>query len=167
MLHHAVFRVAEACDDVVVVLAPDAQAPRFPPGVPVRIARDPREGEGPLAGLAAGLSEVSSELVLVAAGDMPDLAPPVLTEMLRVANDAPVQAVALSDGGRARPLPCVVRTDIGRSHAHALLRSGERSLRSLLDSCRVAVIDEATWHRLDPSRGTLHDVDAPEDLRGP
>jgi hypothetical protein len=30
---------------------------------------------------------------------------------------------------------------------------------------RTAVIDEATWTALDPSRSTLHDVDEPSDLK--
>jgi molybdopterin-guanine dinucleotide biosynthesis protein A len=166
LLHHAVIRVAEACGEVVVVLAPDADAPPFPPGLPVRVARDLLEAEGPLAGLAAGLAAVSTDRVLVAAGDMPRLSPPVLVEMLRVAHEAPVHAVALAEAGRTRPLPCVLSTARARTHAHALRRSGERSLRALLDSLRVAVIDEPTWRTLDPRGGTLHDVDTPGDLHG-
>ncbi len=53
LLHHAVLRVAEVADDVVVVLAPGASGAGLPPGV--RVANDPTEGEGPLAGLHAGL----------------------------------------------------------------------------------------------------------------
>lgn len=166
LLHHALIRVAEACGDVVVVLAPDADVPSFPPGLPVRVARDLQEAEGPLAGLAAGLAAVSTARVLVVAGDMPRLSPPVLVEMLRVAQEAPVQAVALAEAGRARPLPCVLSTVQARAHAHALRRSGERSLRALLDSLRVAVIDESTWRHLDPRGGTLDDVDTPSDLHG-
>ena len=63
-----------------------------------------------------------------------------------------------------RPLPCVVRADTARTVVPALLHDGERRFRALLDACRVAVIDEATWTALDPSRGTLRDVDVPADL---
>jgi molybdenum cofactor guanylyltransferase len=165
LLQHPVTRLAEACGDVIVVLAPGAEVPLFPPGLPVRVAHDANEGEGPLAGLAAGLAAVSTDIALVAAGDMPRLAPPVLEEMLRVASAAPVDGVALQDGASFRPLPCVLRTTVAQTHAHALLHRGERSLRALLSSLRIAVIDEATWAALDPSRGSLLDVDAPEDLR--
>ncbi len=164
LLHHAVLRTAEVCGEVIVVVGPDAPDPFLPPALPVRIVRDPREGEGPLAGLLAGLSTATTELALVAGGDMPSLVTAVLLEMLRVGAEAPVTAVALQDGDRPRPLPLVVRTAEAREAGHVLLHDGERRLRALMDVLRVAVIDEATWTALDPARRTLHDVDEPSDL---
>lgn len=166
LLHHAVLRVGEVCDDVVVVVAPGVAEPAMPLGVTVRIVRDPTTGEGPLAGLHEGLLAVRTERSLVAGGDMPDLQASVLLEMLRVANDASVDAVALEEGGRFRPLPCVVRSERAVDVAHTLLHSGRRALRDLLEALRVAVIDEPTWHALDPERRTLFDVDEPSDLLG-
>ena len=95
---------------------------------------------------------------------MPDLSTAVLLEMLRVGAEASVDAVALQDGDRFRPLPNLVRVVPARDVAHSLLHAGERSLRVLLQALRTAVIDEPTWTALDPSRGTLHDVDEPGDL---
>jgi molybdopterin-guanine dinucleotide biosynthesis protein A len=164
LLHRPVVRLAEITHEVIVVLAPDAPEPAFPPGLAVRVVRDAQEGQGPLAGLLAGLSATTTELALVAGGDMPGLVTGVLIEMLRVAAGAPVGAVALQDAERTRPLPMVVRTAEARTVAHDLLHSGERRLRSLLDGLRVAVIDEPTWHALDPERATLRDVDVPADL---
>jgi len=166
LLQHAVTRLAEACGRVVLVLAPDADAPSVPPGLPVTMARDATAFDGPLAGLASALPLVPTSWVMVVAGDMPDLSPPVLLEMLRVAEEAHVDLVALEDDGRARPLPCVAATATAREVVPALLHAGERRFRALLDACRVAVIDEATWTALDPRRGTLHDVDVPTDLLG-
>lgn len=133
-------------------------------GARVRVARDPEEGRGPLAGLAAALGEVRTELALVAGGDMPELSAVVLAEMLRVARESPVDAVALQGGEAFRPLPAVVRAGPARETAAGLLRRGEGSLVSLLGAVRLAVIDEPTWHRLDPAGATLLDVDRPEDL---
>jgi molybdopterin-guanine dinucleotide biosynthesis protein A len=164
LLHHAILRVSEVCREVVVVIAPDAPEPSLPIAVSARFARDPREAEGPLAGTLAGLALVSADLALVAGGDMPGLVTGVLVEMLRVAAEAPVDAVALADGDRPRPLPVVLRTEAASEAAHTLLHDGERRLRALLDALRVAVIDEPTWQALDPRRATLHDVDTPEDL---
>jgi len=164
LLHLPVLRLAEITHEVVVVVAPDAPEPAFPPGLAVRIVRDAQEGEGPLAGLLVGLSAATTEFALVAGGDMPGLVTGVLIEMLGVAAVAPVGAVALQDGERFRPLPVVVRTAEARTVAHDLLHTGERRLRSLLDALRVAVIDEPTWHALDPDRATLRDVDVPADL---
>jgi molybdopterin-guanine dinucleotide biosynthesis protein A len=107
---------------------------------------------------------VRTELALLAGGDMPELQLSVLLEMLKVAVDAPVEAVVLADGERFRPLPAVLRVASARDAAHALLDSGRRRLRDLLDALRVAIVDEETWHALDPERRTLFDVDEPADL---
>ena len=166
LLHHAIAALAALCDDVVVVLAPGAEPAGLPPGV--RTTHDPTEGEGPLAGLHQGLMAViRSDAVVVAGGDMPGLQAPVLAEMLRALEDAGVDAVALEDGGRPRPLPCVLRTWPAADVAHTLLHAGRRRLRDVLDSLPTAVIDEATWTALDPERRTLFDVDEPGDLTPP
>jgi molybdenum cofactor guanylyltransferase len=164
LVHHAVLRLGEVCGQIVVVLAPDAAEPPMPPGVEVTFARDPAEGQGPLAGMHAGLIAARSDLALVAAGDMPELQTRVLLELLQVADEAPVDAVALQDGDRYRPLPCVVRRATATEAAHALLHAGNRALHDVLDALRTAVIDEATWVALDPERRTLLDVDVPSDL---
>lgn len=147
-----------------MVVAPDAPEPELPGVLTVRIARDPVAGEGPLVGLAAGLAEVSTDLAIVVAGDMPEIQAGVLEEMLAVAREASVDAVALRDGERFHPLPVVVRVERARETARVLVGRCERRLRTLLDALRVAVIDEATWHALDPGRRTLRDIDLPEDL---
>jgi molybdopterin-guanine dinucleotide biosynthesis protein A len=165
LLYHPVLRLGEVCPEVVVVIAPDAPEPTVPIGANVRFVRDAREGEGPLAGLLAGLEVVTSEFAIVAGGDMPDLSTAVLLEMVRVAGEASVDAVALQDGGRFRPLPSLVRVAPARDAAHSLLHTGDRSLRSLLQALRTAVLDEPTWTTLDPGRSTLLDVDEPGDLR--
>jgi molybdopterin-guanine dinucleotide biosynthesis protein A len=164
LLHHTLRRLAEVCDELVVVLAPDAPEPQLPVGVVGRFARDAREGQGPLVGAAAGLEATRTELAMLAGGDMPELSTAVLREMLRVATDAPVEAVALRDGDRLRPLPSLVRVERAVELARELLIAGHRPLRDLLQAMRVTAVDEATWVALDPGRGTLFDVDEPGDL---
>jgi molybdenum cofactor guanylyltransferase len=164
LLHHPILRLAEVCCEVLVVLAPDAEEPATPLGVPVRLVRDASEGQGPLAGVLAGLSEVGTDWALVAGGDMPTLQTSVLVEMLRVGAQAGVDAVVLQDGDRSRPLPLVLRSLPAREAAHALLHAGERRLGALPEALRTAAIDEPTWVGLDPQRATLRDVDEPLDL---
>src|SRR5882672_5787921 len=163
-MHHAVLRLGEVRAEIVVVIAPDGLEPSMPPGASVRFVRDIRSGEGPLVGLVSGLEGIPTEFAFVAGGDMPDLSTAVLREMLRVIRETRVDAVALADGDRFRPLPSLVRVVPRRDVTGVLLDAGERSLRSLLQSLRTAVVDEPTWTVLDPSRGTLIDVDEPEDL---
>lgn len=166
LLHRAVRRLAEVCPDVVVVLAPDAPEPSLPADVSTRFARDIAEGEGPLAGAHAGLMLAGTDLALAVGGDMPDLRVPVLREMLRVAAEMRADAVALQDGDRFRPLPCVVRVAPALETARAMLDRGDRRLRDLLDALRVSIVAEETWVPLDPERRTFLDVDEPSDLEG-
>jgi molybdopterin-guanine dinucleotide biosynthesis protein A len=164
LLHHPVSRLSEICDRVIVVLAPGASEPSMPAGASVEFARDSIEDDGPLRGLSAGLDVANAGWVVLAGGDMPDLQPSVLLEMLRAGLETGAVAVSLSDGGRERPLPCVLRTAPAADAADALLRAGRRSLRELLAAVATVVIDEPTWTALDPERRTLIDVDEPADV---
>jgi len=164
LLQHPVSRLLEVCDRVVVVLEPGAEEPPMPAGTEVTFARDAIEGEGPLRGLSAGLEVAKAEWVVLAGGDMPDLQPAVLQEMLRAGSETGVVAVTLSDGGTERPLPSVLRTIPATDAARALLETGRRSLRDLLAVVATVVVDEPTWTALDPERRTLMDVDAPTDM---
>jgi molybdenum cofactor guanylyltransferase len=164
LIHHPVSRLLEVCERVVVVLAPDAPEPPMPTGASVEFARDAIEDEGPLRGLSAGMEVANAEWVVLAGGDMPNLQPAVLREMLRAGGETGAVAVMLSDGGKERPLPCVLRTVPAADAVGALLEAGRRSLRELLASVASVVIDEPTWTALDPERRTLLDVDEPADL---
>jgi molybdopterin-guanine dinucleotide biosynthesis protein A len=161
-----VLRLAEVCGEVVIVIGPQGPEPDLPRSSSLRVARDPVEGRGPLAGLVAGLPGVRTALVLVAAGDMPTLSTAVLAEMLQVAGTTEGDAVALQDGETLRPLPVVLRMEPAGGTARALLDRGERSLLALLRALRVTSLDESTWRALDPEGMTLRDVDRPEDLTG-
>jgi molybdopterin-guanine dinucleotide biosynthesis protein A len=152
------------CDQVVVVLAPDAEEPSMPAGMPVAFTRDAISGEGPLRGLAAGLAATNAGWVVLVGGDMPDLQPAVLRELVRAARETGVVAVSLSDGGTERPLPCVLRTAPAAEAVGVLLEAGRRRLRDLFAAVPTVVVDEPTWTALDPGRRTLVDIDEPEDL---
>jgi molybdopterin-guanine dinucleotide biosynthesis protein A len=164
LLQHPVSRLLEVCDRVVVVLSPDAEEPPMPAGASVEFTRDALEDEGPLRGLSAGLKVAHAEWVVLAGGDMPELQPNVLLEMLRAGLETGVVAVSLADHGEERPLPCVLRTAPAAEAVDALLQAGRRSLRDLLAAVATVVIDEPTWTALDPERRTLIDVDEPTDL---
>jgi molybdopterin-guanine dinucleotide biosynthesis protein A len=152
------------CDQVVVVLAPDSEEPSMPNSTRVAFTRDAILGEGPLRGLAAGLAATNAEWVVLVGGDMPDLQPAVLGEMVRAARETGVVAVSLSDGGAERPLPSVLRTAPAAEAVGVLLEAGRRRLRDLFASVSTVVVDEPTWTALDPDRRTLVDIDEPDDM---
>jgi molybdopterin-guanine dinucleotide biosynthesis protein A len=163
LVRRAVDAVGAVTDGVIVVLPPGVQRDDLPDDV--RMTHDLQEGEGPLAGLHTGLlTAVRSEQVLVVGGDMPQLQPSVLRLLLDTLDDANVDAAALADGDRPRPLPIALRTWPAADAVHSLLHAGRRRLRDALDALRTAVIDEPTWTALDPARLTLRDIDEPGDL---
>ena len=165
LVRRAVDALATVTDGVIVVLPPGIERDDLPSDVTV--THDLQEGEGPLAGLHTGLlAAVRTDQVVVAGGDMPELQPSVLRLLLDTLDDASVDAAALADGDRPRPLPIALRTWPAADAVHTLLHAGRRRLRDALDSLRTAVIDEATWTALDPGRLTLRDIDEPGDLSG-
>jgi molybdopterin-guanine dinucleotide biosynthesis protein A len=164
LLHRAILPLIAVCDRVVVVLGADAPEPAMPAGVDVIVTRDAMLDEGPLRGLQAGLEVTDTRWTVVVGGDMPDLQPAVLGEMLRGARETGAVAVALSDGGRTRPLPVAVATDRAKEAVATLLDGGRRSLRELLGAVTTVVVDEPSWTALDPEHRTLIDIDEPADV---
>ena len=91
---------------VIVVGAPRPTTRR------VEWAREDPAGGGPLAGVAAGVARVRTEVVAVAAGDMP-YAGPALAELVAALRSQPpdvAAVVATDDGGVANPLLAAYRT---------------------------------------------------------
>jgi molybdopterin-guanine dinucleotide biosynthesis protein A len=137
-----------------------------------RLVADERPGEGPLAGLVTGLRAARGSIVLVVGGDMPRLDPGVLRLLVtrlhsRVARPRAPEvtlAAVLEQGGGPRPLPLVALREPALAAAEACLSNGERSLRALLAMLSAATVPEAEWRLIDPSGGTLLDVDTPDDL---
>jgi molybdopterin-guanine dinucleotide biosynthesis protein A len=79
---------------------------------PVQWAREDPPGGGPLAGVAAGVALVPTEIVAVVAGDMPYAGPPLAELVTALRNQPPDVAgvVAIDDGGDANPLLATYRT---------------------------------------------------------
>jgi molybdopterin-guanine dinucleotide biosynthesis protein A len=163
LLHHAIARVAEVSDDVVVVMGPAASGENLPQGA--RLTHDSSEGEGPLAGLHAGLlAAVRSDLAVVVAGDMPDVLPPVLSELIRALTGAEHDAAALATPAGPSPVPIALRTWPAADAVHTLLHAGRRRLGDVLDVLATVVLEESRWTALDPGRRSLVDIDEPGDL---
>jgi molybdenum cofactor guanylyltransferase len=166
LLAHAVRRLGEVCPRVLVVGAPGRAIPPLPADLAAEVVHDDVGWEGPLRATASALLAVETEWSVVVGGDMPDLRPPVLSTLLALASDRDAPGAALGEGEGLRPLPCVLRTAPALRAAERLLAEGDRRLRSLLGTLRVAVLPEDDWLPLDPERRTLVDVDEPADLDG-
>lgn len=170
LLHLAIDAVARVADEVVVVVGADAPAPALPPGgpVPVVVARDAVAGQGPLAGLAAGLAAASHPFALLVGGDQPALEPALLRELTRrltpEADGPPLDVVGLEEDGRLRPLPVALRVATVGPAAVVALAGGTRSLVGLFDRLRAGALGPEQWRPLDPAGDSLRDVDTRDDL---
>lgn len=170
LVAHAVTAIGAVVREVIVLLPPVGDPPALPRTVgqgrvPVRVARDPEPFGGPLVAVLAGLERAREPFALLAGGDMPGLAEPVLAGLLRaleVSED--VEAAVLEFRGRRQALPAALRVGAATIAARRLLGEGERSLHALLRVLRTRELGEGEWRALDPTAATLRDVDLPGDL---
>ena len=134
------------------------------PGPRLVLTREDPPGSGPVAGLLAGLREVSAPTVLVLAADLPGVTPALLADLLdALAGDAGAEAaVAVDAGGRAQWLTAAYRTGPLRAACEAAVTgaAGSRgpSMKGVVG--RLAVVEVAPR----PGWGRLVDVDTPQDL---
>ncbi len=166
LFHRPLRALLDTCDDVVIVLAPDAPEPPLPDGSErVSFARDKVAYEGPLAGTRVGLERVRREFAVLVAADMPGVSSSLLSLMAERAGARP-NAVVLRDAEGARPLPAVLMVAPALALARTLLESGERRLRALAERLAPEELPEAVWGRADAAGAWRQDVDVPGDLPG-
>lgn len=131
-----------------------------------RTLRDPIEGVGPLAGIAAGLAVCTTPWLLVVAGDMPYISESLVEHMIDRAHASidphaadSVDAVGIRIDGLPEPLVCVLHTRILPSVERRIAAGDYKASRLLTDEkLRVDWIDDA-------DRQALRNVNSPEDLR--
>jgi molybdopterin-guanine dinucleotide biosynthesis protein A len=103
-----------------------------------RVVEDGTSGQGPVAGILAGLKAAANDACLVLACDIPDVPFPFLRKLAEAAGNAEI-AVPVNGRGKHEPLLAVYsRAVIPR--IEELLRAGERSLVPLFGLCRTALV---------------------------
>jgi molybdopterin-guanine dinucleotide biosynthesis protein A len=132
----------------VFVGPPDAS----PAGVE-RIQEEP-PGGGPVAGVAAGLSRVSAEFVVVLAVDYPLVDAHVVAELVASVGESD-GCVLRDDGGRDQPLAGCYRTESLRSALAVLPKVHGVSVREAMHPLHV--------HSITRIPAAI-DCDTPEDL---
>lgn len=117
---------------------------------------------GPLAGLVAGLSQVTTPWVFAVACDMPFVVPAVI-ERLGEYLSGQYQAVVPVVHGHPQPLAAFYATS-----CLALMRSGlaaqQNSLRGVLKQLNVRYVDETEMLDADPQLRSFFDLDTPQDV---
>ena len=155
---------------VVVVRAPGQQLPALPP--PTEVVEDPREGLGPVQGLAAGLAALDgrAEVAFVSSTDMPFLHPAFVRRVLRAAQRDGVDVGLPVARGFPQPLAASYR--VALAPVAAKLVAGERLRPAFLfEECVVERLDEGALRAdpvlaaLDPGLDSVVNVNEPADYR--
>lgn len=162
LLSRVVGRLRLAFSDVLVIGPPE-----FAVLIPeTRIVQDTLPGLGPLGGLEAALTTITSSRAFVVACDMPFVSPPLARAMAhRAAALADVEVVVLRTGRGLEPLHAVYSRaclPLVRSRLHAEGASA-RSLVGLLEHVRVAEMEPDDVARYDPNGLSACNANSPED----
>lgn len=149
--------VRETVPDVLLVAR---EGQELPGGL--EAVRDPAEGLGPLAGIAAGLAAAGGERVFVAACDMPLLRPALVRRLLElsVGFDACVPVIS------GFPVPtCAVYAKATAERARQRVAERRLSPRALLESVHTRWVEEEVLRSVDPDLASFLDCDTPEAYR--
>ncbi|MFO0807389.1 MAG: molybdenum cofactor guanylyltransferase [Gemmataceae bacterium] len=148
--------LAIVASPVVVVAAVGQSLPPLPTGV--EVVTDTVPEEGPLRGLATGLSalEGRAEVAFVAACDLPLLTPEFVLRVVAALGDA--DGVVPSADGRLHPLAAVYRVQLF-AMVESILERGLRRMADLFDRANVRQVqfNDAASLR------SLTNVNTPED----
>ena len=146
------------CEEVI--LAGGETAPQG-----VRAVPDNRPGEGPLAGMEAGLAAARHPLVFVAAGDMPFLSPELVGHLLEVVRVRGCLAAVPDDGRGTHPLCAAYSRDGVLPSLRSALNGGVRAAREFLRALDgVVYVPEAELRGLGEPDLLLMNVNSPQDL---
>jgi molybdopterin-guanine dinucleotide biosynthesis protein A len=156
-------RVAEACDPIVVVAAPDQDLPTLPGSVTV--VRDPISFRGPLQGLSSGLSALppTVELAFATATDVPFLHPSWITRLAELIGDHDL-AVPHVDGFH-HPLASLYRRATVLPAVATLLAADRLRPVFLMEALRTRVVTADELRPVDHDLATLRNLNTPDDYR--
>jgi molybdenum cofactor guanylyltransferase len=179
LLHRTVSILARVTTGpVVVVRAPGQDLPEpLPAGA--LVVEDPREGKGPVQGIAAGLAALAglADVAFIASTDLPFLHPAFVRRVLRGLSGAgsdgdgtgAVPDVCLPVArGYPQPLAAGYRVALAET-AERLVKEGRLRPAFLFAECAVSRLDDATLladpvlAALDPHLDSLVNVNEPAD----
>jgi molybdopterin-guanine dinucleotide biosynthesis protein A len=148
---------------VVVVAAPRQQLPPLP--ADVLIARDEREGRGPLEGLLVGLTAVAghADAAYATSCDVPLLQPAFVEAMIARLGDAEI-AVPV-EGQFPHPLAAVYRTSV-LPHIRELLAMDRLRPAFLFERVKTHRVPVEALQTADAGLATLRNLNRPEDYLG-
>ena len=152
---------------VVVVRAPGQELPELPGHI--TIVDDPREGKGPVQGIAAGLNALRdhADVAFVSSTDMPFLHPAFVRRVLSAVHAGADVGLPVARG-YPQPLAAAYRTTLA-DLAERLVRDDRLRPAFLFEQCTVTRLDEAALKddpvlaALDPGLDSVLNVNEPDD----
>ena len=148
---------------------PGQDLPELPPDV--EVIDDPREGKGPVQGLAAGLGALvnRADVAFVSSTDMPFLHPAFVRRVLRAVYEGADVGLPVARG-YPQPLAAAYRTKLA-STAERLVQAERLRPAFLFETCTVSRLDEAALKddpvlaALDPGLDSVVNINEPGDYR--
>ncbi|MHB1558366.1 MAG: molybdenum cofactor guanylyltransferase [Isosphaeraceae bacterium] len=161
LLQRVVRLAGVAASPVVVVGAPGQDLPDLP--ADIQVVRDSVSGRGPLQGLAAGFAALPGtvELVFATATDVPFLEPRWIARLAERIGNADL--VIPRVGGYLQPLAALYRKRTMLPAIESLLAGSRLRVRELVDAARAIVLDEDDLRDVDPSFGSVRNLNEPAD----
>ena len=170
LLRRTVGVISRVTDGPVVVVRASGQAlPALPPDV--EVVDDPREGLGPIQGLAAGLAAIAvrAEFAFVSSTDMPFLHPAFVRRVLRATREGADVGLPLALG-YPQPLAAAYRQTLVRL-AERLVAQNRLRPAFLFEECVVSRLDEDALREdpvlaaLDPALDSVVNLNEPADYQ--
>ena len=155
MLQRVVRLLGTVASPIVVVAASQQPLPELPAAVTV--ARDEREGRGPLEGLRAGLKALPStvDVAYVTSCDVPLLVPGFVQRMIELLDEHDVAVMEID--GFPHPLSAVYRRST-LPHIEALLAADRLRPVFLFEAVRTRRVKPAEMMAVDPELQTLRNL---------
>ncbi len=153
---------------VVVVKARGQDLPDLPPGT--EVVEDPREGKGPVQGIAAGLTALAgkADAAFISSTDMPFLHPAFVRRVLRALQDEHADVALPVARGYPQPLAAAYRVSLAET-AERLVKEDRLRPAFLFAECTVTRLDDALLKQdpalaaLDPELDSVLNVNEPAD----
>jgi molybdopterin-guanine dinucleotide biosynthesis protein A len=151
-LEIAASRLRPLCRQILIAAHPEQPLPEIEG---CRIVTDEEPGQGPLAGLVAGIANSDDEWHLALACDFPLVSTRILGFICERVQSA--DAVVPRADGRLQPLVA------GYSRAclepgRRALASGQRAMTAMLDQVKVRVLEEEELRSADPELDSFMNV---------
>ena len=161
LLQRIVRIVGEAVGKVIVVAAKDQAIPPLPEHA--RRVDDQIADQGPLGGLAAGLTAVESDCdaVFLTACDVPFLSSSFICRLIDSLSDPSFEA-ATPFSDRLHPLTSAFRVS-ARSVIEKQLAESRLRIRELFDVLPTRILQHETFLDIDPNLESLRNINTPDD----